>query len=54
MNAFYASVEQAEHPRLRGIPVVVGGDEASRHGIVLAASYDAKAKGVKTAMTLWQ
>lgn len=54
MNAFYASVEQAENPRLRGLPVIVGGDEEARHGIVLAASYEAKAVGVKTAMTLWQ
>lgn len=54
MNAFYASVEQAEHPRLRGLPVIVGGDEEARHGIVLAASYEAKAAGVKTAMTLWE
>jgi DNA polymerase-4 len=54
MNAFYASVEQAEHPELRGRPVIVGGDEQSRHGIVLTASYEAKAAGVTTASTLWQ
>lgn len=54
MNSFYASVEQAEHPELRGKPVIVGGDEASRHGIVLTASYPAKHRGVKTAMTLGQ
>jgi DNA polymerase-4 len=54
MNSFYASVEQAENPRLRGLPVVVGGDEAARHGIVLAASREAKACGVKTAMALWE
>ncbi len=54
MNCFYASVEMAEHPELRGLPVVVGGDEESRHGIVLTASYPAKRRGVKTAMTLWQ
>ncbi len=54
MNAFYASVEQAEHPELRGLPVIVGGDEESRHGIVLTASYEAKRRGVKTAMTLWE
>lgn len=54
MNAFYASVEQAEHPQLRGLPVIVGGDEEARHGIVLTASYEAKRRGVKTAMTLWQ
>lgn len=53
-NAFYASVEQAEHPELRGRPVIVGGDEESRHGIVLTASYEAKRRGVKTAMCLWE
>jgi len=54
MNSFYASVEQAEQPCLRGRSVIVGGDEESRHGIVLAASYEAKRRGVKTAMALWQ
>ena len=54
MNSFYASVEQAEHPRLRGLPVVVGGNEQTRHGIVLAASYEAKRAGVRTAQALWE
>ena len=54
MNACYASIEQAEDPRLRHLPVIVGGDEEARHGIVLAASREAKACGVRTAMTLWQ
>src|SRR5438270_1749938 len=44
LGAFYASVEQRDHPRLRGRPVIVGA------GVVLAASYEAKAHGVKTAM----
>ena len=44
LDAFYASVEQRDNPRLRGRPVIVGG------GVVLAASYEAKAHGVRTAM----
>jgi DNA polymerase IV len=44
LDAFYASVEQRDHPALRGRPVIVGA------GVVLAASYEAKAYGVRTAM----
>jgi DNA polymerase IV len=44
VDAFYASVEQRDDPRLRGRPVIVGA------GVVLAASYEAKACGVRTAM----
>src|SRR5215218_604990 len=45
LDAFFASVEQRDQPRLRGRPVIVGG------GVVLAASYEAKAVGVRTAMS---
>ncbi|WP_099224019.1 DNA polymerase IV [Mycobacterium persicum] len=44
LDSFYASVEQRDAPALRGRPVIVGG------GVVLAASYEAKAYGVRTAM----
>ena len=44
LDAFYAAVEQRDDPRLRGRPVIVGA------GVVLAASYEAKAHGVRTAM----
>ena len=54
MNSFYASVEQAENPRLRGKPVVVAGKEELRHGIVLTKSVEAKKYGIKTAEALWQ
>lgn len=54
MNSFYASVEQAQHPELRGHPVVVAGKEELRHGIVLTKSQEAKAYGIKTAETLWE
>ena len=54
MNSFYASVEQAERPELRGRPVVVAGKEELRHGIVLTKSIEAKRYGIKTAEALWQ
>jgi DNA polymerase-4 len=46
LDAFFAAVEQRDDPGLRGLPVIVGG------GVVLAASYEAKALGVRTAMSL--
>jgi DNA polymerase-4 len=52
MNSFYASVEQSRDPSLRGKPVIVAGNPDTRSGIVLAASKEAKAHGVKTAMVL--
>ena len=54
LNSFFASVELLSYPELRDKPVAVCGDPKSRHGIILAKNEPAKAKGVKTAETIWQ
>ncbi len=54
MESFYASVEIAADPSLQGKPVAVCGDPRLRHGIVLAASREAKNFGIKTGMPAWE
>jgi DNA polymerase-4 len=51
LDAFFAAVEQRDHPELRGRPVIVGGAPGSR-GVVSAASYEARRFGVHSAMSL--
>jgi DNA polymerase-4 len=53
MNAFFASVEQAANPTLRGRPIAVGGG-IKKGSVVAACSYEAKAFGVKNGMSTWE
>ena len=54
MNSFYASVEVAYNPKLKGKPIAIAGNANERRGIIVTSSYEARAKGVKTTMPLWE
>ncbi len=53
-NGFYASCECALNPKLKNVPMAVGGNEENRHGIILAKNELAKKYNIKTAETIWQ
>lgn len=54
MNSFFASVEQAYDPSLKGKPIAVAGNPKERKGILVTCSYEARAKGVYTTMPVWE
>ena len=54
INNCYASIEMLHHPKLRGHPVAVGGSVESRHGIILAKNYEAKAFGIQVGNAIWE
>lgn len=54
MNSFYASVEMAHNPKLKGKPVAIAGNPKERRGIIVTSSYEARAHGVKTTMPVWE
>lgn len=54
MNSFYASVEMAYNPSLKGKPLAIAGNPEERRGIIVTCSYEARKFGVKTTMPLWQ
>ncbi|MFD2445970.1 DNA polymerase IV [Bacillus sp. CGMCC 1.16607] len=54
MNSFYASVEMAFDPTLKGKPLAIAGNVEERRGIIITCSYEARKFGVKTTMALWE
>lgn len=52
MNSFYASVEQAHNPSLKGKPIAIAGNPKERRGILVTCSYEARALGIYTTMTV--
>lgn len=54
MNSFFASVEVAEDPSLKGKPLAIAGDEKERRGIIVTCTYEARSFGIYTTMPLWE
>src|SRR5574342_277107 len=54
MNSFYASVEMAFDPNLKGKPLAIAGNVEDRRGIIVTCSYEPRKFGVKTTMPLWE
>jgi len=54
MNCFFASVEIAHDPSLKGKPLAVAGNEKERKGVIVTCSYEAREYGVRTTMLLWE
>ena len=54
MNSFYASVEMAYNPDLKGKPLAIAGNPEERRGIIVTCSYEARKYGVRTTMPLWE
>jgi DNA polymerase IV len=54
MNSFYASVEMAYDPTLKGKPLAIAGNPEERKGIIVTCSYEARKFGVKSTMPLWE
>ncbi len=52
MNSFYASVEQAYNPELKGKAIAIAGNPKERRGIIVTSSYEARAKGIYTTMNV--
>lgn len=53
MDAFFASVEMRDHPKLRNVPLAVGGDPG-RRGVIATSNYQARKYGVRSAMPSWK
>ncbi|WP_394188098.1 DNA polymerase IV [Paenisporosarcina quisquiliarum] len=54
MNSFYASVEQSYDPSLKGKAIAIAGNPKERRGILVTCSYEARARGVYTTMSVWE